>query len=67
MALCLFMEETMSGMEAKLLAKLVAIEQVMYEVMTDEQRQEFATRVAWRMLEWDSEDILAGTIWEEIQ
>jgi hypothetical protein len=61
------MEETMSGMEAKLLAKLVAIEQVMYEVMTDEQRQEFATRVAWRMLEWDSEDILAGTIWEEIQ
>ncbi len=57
----------MSGMEAKLLAKLVAIEQVMYEVMTDEQRQEFATRVAWRMLEWDSEDILAGTIWEEIQ
>jgi len=57
----------MSGMEAKLLAKLVAIEQVMYEVMTDEQRQEFATRVAWRMLEWDSEDILAGTIWEEMQ
>ena len=57
----------MSGMEARLLAKLSAIEQVMYEVMTDEQRQEFSTRVAWRMIEWDSEDILAGTIWEEVQ
>ncbi len=57
----------MSGMEARLLAKLVAIEQVMFEVMTDEQRQEFATRVSWRMIEWDGENILDGTIWEDMQ
>lgn len=57
----------MSGVEARLLAKLVAIEQVMFEMLTDDQREEFATRVAWRMIEWDGENILSGTIWEEMQ
>lgn len=56
----------MSSMEARLMAKLVVIEQVMYEVLTEEQRKEFATRVSWRMLDWEEENILEGTIWEGV-
>lgn len=57
----------MSVIEAKMLAKLVAIEQVVFEMLTDEQRKEFETLVAWRMIEWDGENILNGTIWENNQ
>lgn len=57
----------MTSMEAKFLAKLTAIEQVMFEMFDDNQRQEFATRLAWRMIEWEGDDILCGTIWENME
>jgi hypothetical protein len=55
----------MSGMELKLMTKLAAIDKVMYEVLSDEQRQEIATRVGWLMLECEDFDPTEGTIWEK--
>lgn len=51
-------------MELKLLTKLAIIDQVMHEVLTDEQRQEISTRVAWLML-GEEMGLLQGTIWDE--
>jgi hypothetical protein len=56
----------MSGMELKLMTKLAAIDKVMYEVLSDEQRQEIATRVGWLMLECEDLDPAEGTIWEGV-
>ncbi len=55
----------MNEIEAKLMAKLVATEQVIFEMLDKEQQDEFSTRLAWRMIEWSNEDILLGTIWAD--